>query len=118
VRAAVMGLGNQARVQVKLTDDTTLDGRISQIAAEYFVITDARSGSLITLSYPEVKQVKRNNLSKGEKVGIGVAIGVGVGILIAVLAGRNKNSDNNVPKCGQTQQVGVPCPPGCVCVAQ
>jgi hypothetical protein len=118
IRADVMRLGRQTRVHVKLKDDTVLEGNISEITAEYFVITEARSNTSATINYQQVKQVKKNGLSKGAKIGIGVAIAVAVGIIIAVVAGRNRNSNNNEPSCVRTAQVGVPCPPGCVCITQ
>lgn len=116
VKADVMRLGQQARVQVKLKDDTKLDGYISEISAEHFVVTDARSGASTTIAYPQVKQVKRNNLSTGAKIGIVVAIAAAVGIIIAVVKGRNNEDTRNEPPCTRTAQVGVPCPPGCICV--
>ncbi|MCA1557458.1 MAG: hypothetical protein LC731_02835 [Acidobacteria bacterium] len=116
VKQEVMGLGKQASVKVKLTDETTLEGHISEISADYFVLTDARSNTPVNVAYREVRQVKRNNLSKGAKIGIGVAIAVGVGILIAAAASRNKEPEGSGNPCVQPAQVGVPCPPGCICI--
>lgn len=116
VKADVMGLGQQARVKVKLKDDTKLEGYISEIGAAHFVVTDDRSGTSTTLAYPQVKQVKRNNLSGGAKVGIVVAIAAAVGIVIAVAKGRSTNTGSNDSPCTRSAQIGVPCPPGCVCI--
>jgi hypothetical protein len=116
VKAAVMRLGQHARVKVKLKDDSKLEGYISEIGLEHFVVTDARRGTPTTIAYQQVKQVKRNNLSTGAKIGIVVAIAAAVGIIIAVARGRNDNNDGNGPPCTQPAQVGVPCPPGCICI--
>ncbi|HEX8175656.1 MAG TPA: hypothetical protein VF543_11110 [Pyrinomonadaceae bacterium] len=115
VKADVMRLGQHARVRVKLKDDTKLEGYISEIAAEHFIVTDARSGTPTTIAYQEAKQVKRYNLSTGAKIGIVVAVAAAVAIIIAAVRGRDDNNKNGSP-CTQPAQVGVPCPPGCVCI--
>ncbi|HEY0321922.1 MAG TPA: hypothetical protein VGC66_13250 [Pyrinomonadaceae bacterium] len=116
VRAEVMRIGQQAHVTVKFKDNTKLEGYIIEIGAEHFVIKDARTGVSTTIAYPQVKQVKRNNLSAGAKIGIVVAIAAAVGIIIAVAGGRNSDNNTDAPPCTRTAQVGVPCPPGCICI--
>lgn len=117
VKANVMRLGQQARVKVKLKDDTRLEGHISEIGAEHFIVTDARNGASTSIAYSQVKQVKRNNLSTGAKIGIVAAIAATVVIIIAVVAGRDNNNNNsNEPPCTLPAQVGAPCPPGCICI--
>ena len=118
VRAEIMGLGKEARVRVKLKDDSAIDGYINEIGRDFFIMRDARDGSLTTLAYPQVKQVKRNQLSTGAKIGIGVAAAVGVGIIIAVAGGRRSDNSNNEPRCVTTAIADHPCPPGCICIAQ
>jgi TRAP-type uncharacterized transport system fused permease subunit len=118
IKADVMGLGRLAHVRVKFKDDTTLEGEISEIAADYFVITESKSHAPTTIAYQQVKQVKRNNLSTGAKVGIGVAVAVTVGIIIGVVSGRSHEQTGNPSPCTGSAQVGVPCPPGCICIAQ
>jgi hypothetical protein len=116
VRAGIaeLGTGKSSRVRIVLDDKTKYDGYIFEIAADHFVIADAKTGVTAPIAYSEVKGIKGHNLSKGTKIGIGVAIAAAVGITVAVLAGRNKNES----QCTQTAQVGVPCPTGCVCIAQ
>jgi hypothetical protein len=118
VRAYVMGLGKEARVRVKLKDDSTIDGYISEIGRDSFIVRDAKSGSTTTVTYSQARQVKRNQLSTGAKIGIGVAAAVGVGIIIAVAGGRSNNSNANEPRCVQAAVVGKDCPPGCICALQ
>ena len=110
-----LGTGVSARVRLVLNDKTKYDGYITEIAADHFGVADAKTGATAPIAYDEVKGIKGHNLSTGAKIGIGVAIAAGIGIVIAVLAGRD---NNNQSQCTGTTLVGVPCPPGCVCIAQ
>jgi hypothetical protein len=118
VRAGIaeLGVGKSSRVRVVLDDKTKYDGYIFEIAEDHFVVADARTGVTAPIAYSEVKGIKGHNLSTGTKIGIGVAIAAAVGITVAVLAGRSNNKNGS--SCTQTAQVGVPCPAGCVCIAQ
>ena len=69
-----LGIGESARVKVKLRDKTKVEGYISAADAESFTVTDAKSGTATTIAYPQVKSVKGNNLSTGAKIAIGVGI--------------------------------------------
>jgi hypothetical protein len=112
---AELGTGVSARVRLVLNDKTRYDGYIREIAADHFVVADAKTGATAPIAYDEVKGIKGHNLSTGAKIGIGVAIAAGIAIVIGVLAGRDNNKQ---PQCTGTTQVGVPCPPGCFCIAQ
>ena len=79
---AKLGVGPEARVEIKLRDKTKLKGYVSQINDDSFVVADAKTGATTEVTYPNVTQVKGNNLSTGAKIAIGVAIGVGVTFLI------------------------------------
>lgn len=87
VRAGIMklGTGTDARVKIKLHDKTKLEGYISEAREDGFTVMDTKTGAATDVAYPQVKQVKGNNLSKGEKIAIGVGIGVGVAVLIFAL---------------------------------
>jgi hypothetical protein len=80
-----LGTGTDARVEVKLRDKTKLKGYISEIGEDYFVVTDAKTGTATTVAYPQVKQVKGNNLSTGAKIAIGVGVVIGVLLLIGLI---------------------------------
>ena len=112
---AALGTGESARVRVVLNDKTKYDGYITEIAADHFVVADARTRATAPIFYTEVKGIKGHNLSNGAKIGIGVAVAAAIGIAIAVI-GRGNNQ--NQSQCTGTTQVGVPCPAGCVCIAQ
>ncbi len=109
---AKLGAGSNARVKVRLRDKTKLEGYVSEVAEEHFVVTDSKTGKAVTVSYSEVEKVKGNNLSAGAKIGIAVAVAAAVGVIIAVVAGRG--GGRNDSPCAR-RDVTTPCPPGCVC---
>jgi len=82
-----LGTGEQSRVSLKLRDKTKLAGYISEIGNESFVVTDSVSGGRTTVAYPDVVQVKGNNLSSRTKIIIGVAVAVGVAITLYLVRG-------------------------------
>lgn len=85
---AKLGVGEAARVKVKLQSGEKLDGYIREVSSENFVVMDTKRGEAVTVSYPQVKQVKGNNLSTGARIAIGVAIVAAI-LTIIVLAGKS-----------------------------
>ena len=86
---AKLGTGKQALVKVKLRDGTKLAGYISEANENSFVIVDCKTGISTTVAYPNVTQVKGNNLSSGVWLAIGIGALIGIGLLMAVaLRGR------------------------------
>jgi hypothetical protein len=83
---AKLGTGKDARVEVKLRDNTKLKGYVSEIKENSFVVVDDKTGNVSEVPYPNAKQVKGNNLSTGVKIVIGVGIVLAVIILIGFLA--------------------------------
>ena len=83
VKAAIakLGTGLSAQVEIKLRDKSKLRGYIKEANEDRFVLVSAATGADAEVAYPQVKQVKGNNLSTGVKV----AIGVGIGIVILIL---------------------------------
>ena len=81
-RAAVQkaGVGREARVEVKLRDDTKVKGYVSGAGADSFTVTDAKTGAAQTLAYTDVARVQRqgNGLSARTKVIIGAAVAAGL----------------------------------------
>jgi preprotein translocase subunit SecF len=71
---AQLGTGTEARVEVKLRDKTKLKGYISEAGAERFTVVDAKTGIATIVAYPQVKQVKGHNLSRGAEIAIGIAV--------------------------------------------
>ncbi len=54
-----LGVGRDARVEVKLRDNTKLKGYVSAASADSFTVTDAKTGAAQTLAYADVMQVKK-----------------------------------------------------------
>ena len=76
VRAQVtkLGIGKDARIDVKLKDGTKVKGYVSQINETGFVVMNEKTATPMEVAYPQTKQVKGNNLSTGVKIAIGVAV--------------------------------------------
>lgn len=84
-----LGVGPAARVEVKLLDKTKLSGYISEVNDDSFVVTDSHGTSTV-VAYPNVSQVKGNNLSTGKKFAIAaVIVGALAIIYFAVFAGKH-----------------------------
>jgi hypothetical protein len=77
-----LGTGTDARVEVKLRDKTKLKGYISEAGEDSFTVVDAKLGVATTVAYPQVKQVKGNNLSSGARIAL--AVGLAIASLIVV----------------------------------
>ena len=78
-----LGMGRQARVEVKLKDNTRLKGYIGQIAEDGFALVDPRHGTVTPVPYAKVQQIKNTNHSGWYAFGLGAAV---VGGLMAVVA--------------------------------
>ena len=93
-RAAVTkaGVGEKARVEVRLRDRTKLKGYVSEAGPDSFTVTD-RTGAARAVSYADVAQVKRQGggLSGGTKAMIWG--GVAVGAVVALYAVRGAFCD-------------------------
>ncbi len=79
-----LGTGAEARIEVKLRDKTKLKGYVSEAGEDSFVIVDEKTGATSTVTYPQVKQVKGNNLSTAAEIALGVGV-VLLPIVIVVL---------------------------------
>jgi hypothetical protein len=83
VKASIvkLGTGNESKIKVKLKNGTQIKGYISEITEDDFSVMSA-DNSVSRIPYPQVKQVKGNNLS----IGVKIAIAIGVLALISMLA--------------------------------
>jgi hypothetical protein len=82
---AKLGTGVDARLEVKLRDNTKLKGYVLAAGEDDFVVVGATTGKPASVAYSQVKQVRGNNLSTGVRIAIGVGIAVALVILVAVL---------------------------------
>ena len=80
-----LGVGEEARVEVKLHDGRKLKGYIQAVTEDSFTVIDSK-GTVTTVAYSEVKQLQGRNRSTAAKVGINVAKGVGVVVAVAGIA--------------------------------
>lgn len=89
VKAAIseVGVGQMTRVSLKLRDKTKLAGYISEIGDTSFVVADLKSAETTIVAYPDVVQVKGNNLSTGAKIAIAAAIIAGIAITLYIARG-------------------------------
>ena len=89
IKAAIvqLGTGQSSQVNLKLRDNTKLTGYISEIGDTSFVVTDLTSAATTTVSYPNVAQVKGNNLSTRTKIIIAAAVIAGVAITLYIVRG-------------------------------
>ena len=86
---AKLGTGVDARVEVKLRDNTKLKGYVFEPAEDSFIIVNAKTDMPVTVAYSQVRQVKGHNLSTGAKTAIGIGIAVGVlAVLLLVFKDR------------------------------
>ena len=79
-----LGLGERVKVSVKLYNETSYIGYVSQANENDFVVVD-KTGNSITIKYADVKSVGGKNLSTGAKIAIGIGIGVGATILFLAI---------------------------------
>jgi hypothetical protein len=77
-----LGIGEDARVEVRLRDKANIKGYVGEVNEDSFSVVNPATRSVTTVAYPQVRQVKGNNLSTGAVVGI-VA---GAVFLVALLA--------------------------------
>ena len=71
---AKLGVGESARVTVKLRDLTEVEGNVSQAGEDTFVVRDKKSQKDKTIAYSEVISMKAE-LSTGANIAIGLTVG-------------------------------------------
>jgi len=84
-----VGVGEKAKVEVRLPDDTKVRGYVSEASADSFTVTDAKTGAARTFNYDEVEQVKKRGggLSTTTKALIWGGVGVGVAVTLYTVRG-------------------------------
>ena len=88
-KVAKLGVGQDARVEVKLRDNTKLNGYVSAAGEDSFTVTNSKTGTSSTVAYTDVAQVKEKGggLSTRTKVIIGAAVAAGVAIVLYTVRG-------------------------------
>ena len=80
-----VGVGEKARVEVRLYDKTKLGGYVREAGADSFVVVDKKTGAANTVAYQQVKQIKGQNLSTGAQVAIGFGVAAALTVLVITL---------------------------------
>jgi hypothetical protein len=80
-------VGQTSIVTIKLRDKTKLTGYVSEIRDTSFDVTDLKSAGTTTVGYPDVVQVKGNNLSTRTKIIITAAVIAGIAITLYIVRG-------------------------------
>ncbi|MEJ7624463.1 MAG: hypothetical protein WKF34_10770 [Pyrinomonadaceae bacterium] len=82
-----LGVGRDARVEVRMRDNTKLKGSINVVGEHSFSITDSKTGASQTVAYADVTQVKRSGsgLSARTWVVIGAAAVAAAIVAVVVL---------------------------------
>ena len=84
-KIAKLGVGEKARVQIKIRNGQKLKGYISSAGQDDFTLTERDSGQKRTLAYSDVVEIKkRGGLSTGAKLAIAGGITVAVVAVIAI----------------------------------
>ena len=58
-KVARLGVGEKARVEVRLRDETKVKGYVSRANDQSFAVTDAKTGATREVAYAEAAQVKK-----------------------------------------------------------
>lgn len=77
-----LGTGKDARVEVKLKDGTKLKGYIEQRNESNFIVFNEKTSTQVEVQYPQVSQVKGNNLATGVKIALVAGL---IAALIAII---------------------------------
>ena len=90
-RAAALkaGVGEKAKVEVRLRDETKVKGYISEASADSFTVMDSKTGAARTFAYSEVSEVKNRGggLSPTTKALIWGGVAAGAAITLYVVRG-------------------------------
>lgn len=92
LKVAKVGLGDKARVTVKMKNGTKVKGFVTQAGADNFTVRDRKTGDPTTIVYSDVAKVEDNRgHSTLRNVLIGVGVGAGVLLVILVVAFASLN---------------------------
>lgn len=85
IKVAKQGLGDKARVTVRMKDGTKVKGFIAQAGADDFTVRDRKTGEPTLIRYRDVAKLESN---RGHSTlrNVLIGVGVGVGAFLAVIA--------------------------------
>lgn len=85
-----LGTGPHAQVKLELRDKTKVEGYVSEANDTDFIVVNPKSGTSTTVSYPQVRKARGNNLSGGVKIALTVAVIAAVTFLTYKYGRRNR----------------------------
>lgn len=88
-KVAKLGTGKRARAEVIFKDDQKLKGYIGEISENGFTLVDPKRGTVTTISYDQVRQVKNRNHDGRHLAFAGAAV-IGTFTLALVLAASSR----------------------------
>lgn len=80
-----LGVGESARVEVKLRDGTRLKGYVREAGEDSFVVVNRKTGAASAVTYEQVDKLKGRGLSTGAKVAIGFGVAAGAFAMLALI---------------------------------
>lgn len=89
------GIGEDARVKVKLRDKREIKGYISRAGEEDFMLIEEKTSMRTPIAYRDVAHIKGKGLSTFAKIGIGVGIFVVVVGVVIFAASKSLDSIGN-----------------------
>jgi hypothetical protein len=87
-----LGVGSHARIKVKLRDNTTVKGYVSESNDHYFIITNEQSKFTTRIKYTDIKQI--NNFPKNKGLKTIAAYGIVLTIVIVNIVATLKEEEH------------------------
>ncbi|HJP91179.1 MAG TPA: hypothetical protein VJ875_04435 [Pyrinomonadaceae bacterium] len=85
-QVAKLGTGPKAVVRVTLRDGKKIQGWLSGVADDHFTVTGEKSGSITSIAYADVKEVKSLKPSRG-MLAAGIVGGLALVVVIFLFVG-------------------------------
>jgi hypothetical protein len=92
LKVAKMGVGDKAKVTVRMKNGTKIKGFVSQASANEFTVRNNQTGDPTTIAYSDVLKVEANgghSTARNLALGIGIGVGAFLLVLVAVFASLN-----------------------------
>ena len=80
-----LGVGKDARVEVRLRDRKKVKGYIREVREDEFVVVDEKTGTDVTVPYAAVADLKGHNKLTAAKVGITIVKTVAIVAVVAAI---------------------------------
>ena len=92
-KVARLGVGEKARVEVRLRDERKLKGHVRRAGEQSFDVTEDKTGVTIEVDYSEVAEIKRRGGGTSDTTKALIWGGVAAGAAVVLFAGRGAFCD-------------------------